>query len=134
MTRNSHAEQTRSPRAREVKKIVDFYKLLPVPAIFEIDLRSKSLPSLCNLRGIGVKDANAQSDDVEVITPILYRLTGASSVPILLVGGRNAGTVEEIRAANATGALRLDLAAAGAVIGGSEKKKKKKMIIQFTDE
>lgn len=68
------------------------------------------------------------------MTPLLHRLTGESTFPILLIGGKPAGTVDEIRAAHNAGSLRLSLAAAGAVIGGSEKKKKKKLIVQFSDE
>ncbi|KAG8885786.1 hypothetical protein FRB97_009491 [Tulasnella sp. 331] len=103
--------ETHSPRAREIKNIIATYKLLPAPAIFEVDSRS----------------------DVDTLTPLLFRLTGAASFPILLIGGKPAGTVDAIRAAHESGALRLQLGAAGAIIGGSEKKKKKKLIVQLSD-
>lgn len=68
------------------------------------------------------------------MTPLIHRLTDTTTFPILLIGGQNFGTVDEIRAAHQDGTLRLSLAAAGAVIGGSEKKKKKKLVVQFSDE
>jgi len=101
-----------SPRAREVKKIVEDYKLLPLPVIIEVDERR----------------------DSEVMIPLIQRVTGQDDFPILLVGGQAMGNVDAIRAAHESGRLKIDVAAAGAVIGGSEKKKKKKLIVQFSDE
>ncbi|KAG9043226.1 hypothetical protein FS837_009854 [Tulasnella sp. UAMH 9824] len=101
-----------SPRAREVKKIIDSYKLLPKPVVIEVDERR----------------------DADVISPLLHRLTSSPTLPILLVGGRPAGNVEQIQAAHEDGSLKRLLADAGAVIGGSEKKKKKKLVVQYSDE
>lgn len=101
-----------SPRAREVKKIIDSYKLLPKPVVIEVDERR----------------------DADIISPLLHRLTSSPTLPILLVGGRPAGTVEQIQAGHEDGSLKRLLADAGAVIGGSEKKKKKKLVVQYSDE
>lgn len=101
-----------SPKAREVKKIIDSYKLLPKPVVIEVDERR----------------------DADIISPLLNRLTSSPTLPILLVGGKPAGTVDQIVAAHEDGTLKRLLAGAGAVIGGSEKKKKKKLVVQYSDE
>ncbi|KIO30723.1 hypothetical protein M407DRAFT_5478 [Tulasnella calospora MUT 4182] len=101
-----------SPKAREVKKIIDSYKLLPKPVVIEVDERR----------------------DADIISPLLHRLTSSPTLPILLVGGKPAGTVDQIQAAHEDGSLKRLLAEAGAVIGGSEKKKKKKLVVQYSDE
>ncbi|KAG8916047.1 hypothetical protein FRC01_003413 [Tulasnella sp. 417] len=101
-----------SPKAREVKKIIDSYKLLPKPVVIEVDERR----------------------DADIISPLLHRLTSSPTLPILLVGGKPAGTVEQIQAAHKDGSLKRLLADAGAVIGGGEKKKKKKFVVQYSDE
>ncbi|KAG8896048.1 hypothetical protein FRB99_000202 [Tulasnella sp. 403] len=101
-----------SAKARELKGIIATYSLLPLPAIVEVDSRR----------------------DVDVIVPLIFRLTKRTSFPILIVGGTVMGSVEDIRTAHGDGSLQDTLADAGAVIGGSEKKKKKKLIVQLSDD
>ncbi|KAG9010856.1 hypothetical protein FRB90_007573 [Tulasnella sp. 427] len=101
-----------SPKAREVKKIIESYKLLPKPVVIEVDERR----------------------DADIISPLLHRLTSSPTLPVVLIGGKPVGPVEHIQAAHEDGSLKLLLADAGAVIGGSEKKKKKKLVVQYSDE
>ena len=61
-----------------------------------------------------------------MLVPLLYRLTGSSKLPILLVGGKPVGSIEEIRELSESGTLKTLVADAGAVIDGEKKKKKGK--------
>lgn len=53
----------------------------------------------------------------------MYRLTGATDMPILLLGGQSAGSIETIRELHTSGQLRTMVSAAGAVVDGAKKKK-----------
>lgn len=65
-------------------------------------------------------------DDAEVLKPLIERLTSAHDLPVLLIGGKSAGTIEEIRAMHKSGALQQQMTEAGAVINGARKKKHRK--------
>ena len=62
--------------------------------------------------------------DADVVVPLLFRLTSSSALPILLVGGKPVGSIEDIRALSESGELRRMVAESGAVIDGAQKKKK----------
>lgn len=93
-----------SPVSREVKSILTSLRLRPAPTIIDVDTR----------------------DDADVLRPLLGRVTASSELPILLVGGKPVGTVEEIRALHKSGELRKLITAAGAVVDGAKKKKHRK--------
>ena len=63
-------------------------------------------------------------EDAEVLTPLLYRLTSVTELPILLVGGKPVGSISEIRTLHESGELQKMIAEAGAVIDGAKKKTK----------
>ncbi|KAF8518774.1 hypothetical protein JB92DRAFT_2601276, partial [Gautieria morchelliformis] len=91
-----------SPVAREIKSFLTGYNLKPAPFVFEIDERA----------------------DETVLTPLIYRLTGAADLPILLLGGHPVGSIETIRELQTSGQLRTMISATGAVVDGNKKKKK----------
>lgn len=92
-----------SPASREVKAMLARMNLRPAPTIIDVDIR----------------------DDAEVLQPIVYRLTSSSELPVLLIGGKPVGTIEEIRLLDASGELRKLVANSGAVIDGVKRKKHK---------
>jgi hypothetical protein len=53
--------------------------------------------------------------DAEVLTPVLFRLTNATELPILLIGGSPVGSVDKIRELNADGKLKTLIIDAGGV-------------------
>ena len=63
------------------------------------------------------------TDDADVLIPILYRLTGATELPILLVGGHYVGDMEAVRSLQQSGELKALVSSAGATIDGRRKKK-----------
>ncbi|TFY58385.1 hypothetical protein EVG20_g8170 [Dentipellis fragilis] len=73
-----------SPISREIKHLIYDMKLKPAPTVFEIDQRS----------------------DADVVAPMIYRLTGQPALPILLVGGKPVGTIDDIRDLIANGELK----------------------------
>ncbi|KAG6831772.1 hypothetical protein H0H92_007924 [Tricholoma furcatifolium] len=89
-----------SPSSREIKAILGKMNLRPSPTIMDVDIR----------------------DDADVLDPIIRRLTSSSELPVLLVGGKPVGTVEEIRALDLSGELRALISASGAVIDGAKRK------------
>ncbi|KAI0067164.1 hypothetical protein BV25DRAFT_1867714 [Artomyces pyxidatus] len=91
-----------SPISRELKTILHDMKLRPPPTIFEVDQRA----------------------DAQVLVPMLFRLTNATDLPILLVGGVSVGTIDDIRELDARGQLKTLVSRAGAVIDGGKKTKK----------
>jgi len=93
-----------SPVSREVKSILAQLHLRPAPTIIDVDTR----------------------DDAEVLKPLLSRITSMPDLPLLLIGGRPVGTIEEIRELQKSGQLRQLVAAAGAVVDGAKKKKHRK--------
>ena len=97
-------KQLYSPSSRELKTVLASLYLSPAPVIVDVDMR----------------------DDAEVLKPILARLTSGSDLPILLVGGKVVGTVEEIKEMHKDGRLARAVSEAGAVVNGAKKKKGKK--------
>ncbi|KAF8647161.1 hypothetical protein AX16_006991 [Volvariella volvacea WC 439] len=91
-----------SPASREVKRILDSFRLLPEPTIVDIDLR----------------------EDVDVLKPLIARLCSTEELPVLLVGGQNVGSLEQIRALNESGELKKLIVASGATVDNKKKKKK----------
>ena len=65
--------------------------------------------------------------DEHVLTQLLYRLTSATELPILLIGGRTIAEPKEIKWLAETGELQKAITEAGAVVDGSRKKKPKKL-------
>ena len=90
-----------STASREVKGILEKLNLYPSPTIIDVDIR----------------------DDVNVLMPLLSRLTGYRELPILIVGGKLVGPMSEIRALEKTGELHNIIAASGAIIDGTKRKK-----------
>jgi len=93
-----------SPIGREIKAIMGGYNLKPPMVVFNLDERA----------------------DESVITPVLYRLTQQSSLPILLIDGKPVGAITTIRDLQKSGELRKMIAATSATIDGSKKKKGKR--------
>ncbi|KDN49713.1 hypothetical protein RSAG8_01778, partial [Rhizoctonia solani AG-8 WAC10335] len=89
-----------SPQGRDLKKIFASYKLKPAPVIFEID----------------------QREDVAVLEPVLYRLTGEASLPIVLLGGRSIGSPADIAKLHESGDLERAMKSAGVTIVPPKKK------------
>lgn len=99
----SSIQQFYSPVSREVKQMLHDLYLRPAPMIIEVDLRV----------------------DEAILAPLLFRVTGRGELPILLVGGRPLGTIEEIRYLKKKGELQKMLGAAGAEVYGAKRKQKK---------
>lgn len=59
-----------------------------------------------------------------MLIPLLFRLTNASELPILLIGGNPVGSIDEVRELEASGQLKALISATGAEFGGAHKKKK----------
>lgn len=93
-----------SPVSRELKTILTNMYLRPAPTIIDVDTR----------------------DDFEVLPPLLSRLTSTPELPILLIGGKSVGSIEEIRSLHETGELQQMITASGAVLNGTKKPKGKK--------
>ncbi|KAF8635190.1 hypothetical protein AX17_003966 [Amanita inopinata Kibby_2008] len=87
--------------SREVKSLLAGMHLRPAPTIIDVDIR----------------------DDVDVLIPLISRLTGNAELPVLIVGGKLLGSLPEIRVLERNGELRNLIAAAGAVIDGAKRKK-----------
>lgn len=96
--------QVYSPASRELKSMLQELRLHPAPTIVDIDMR----------------------DDVEVLKPALDRLTSMPEIPLLLIGGKVVGTMDEIQEMSKDGRLQKLLAEAGAVVNGQKKKKGRK--------
>ncbi|KAH7908734.1 hypothetical protein BJ138DRAFT_1174035 [Hygrophoropsis aurantiaca] len=93
-----------SANSREIRFMLANMNLRPSPTVFEID----------------------QRQDAEILTPLLYRLTSSTELPIMLVGGKPVGSMAEMRRLHESGELQKMIADAGAVIDGAKKKKGKK--------
>ncbi|EKM54653.1 uncharacterized protein PHACADRAFT_258644 [Phanerochaete carnosa HHB-10118-sp] len=93
-----------SPISRDLEKIILELNLLPGPAIIPVEYRP----------------------DEEVLRPLLERLTGASELPILLVGGKIIGTPQEVKYMHSKGSLARAISDAGAIVDGLRKKKGRK--------
>ena len=63
--------------------------------------------------------------DAEVLRPLLKRLTGAESLPAVLINGQPIRSLGDLRAARDDGRLTQMLTESGATIDGALLKKKK---------
>ena len=63
--------------------------------------------------------------DVETLEPVLYRLTGSPSFPILLVDGVliDVSTADRVEELTMSGSLQKLVSEAGAIINGGKRKK-----------
>lgn len=93
-----------SPVSREIKQLLLDMNLLPSPTIIEVDERS----------------------DQAVLTPLLYRLSSTTELPILLIGGHPIGSAPEIRYLYSKGELQTIIGKSGAKVDGGKKKKGRK--------
>jgi len=66
--------KTHCPYSQRAKALLDSYELKPAPAVIEVDLR----------------------DDSHMIKVLLTRLTGRSTFPNVIVGGKSIGGYDEI--------------------------------------
>jgi hypothetical protein len=64
------------------------------------------------------------SADAGVLTPLLFRLTDSTELPILLIGGIPVGSIDMIRQLDADGKLKELVISAGAIPDSSKKPKK----------
>ena len=80
-----------------MKGIVSSLHLRPAPTIFEVDQRV----------------------DVDVLRPLLQRLTRGAQLPVALIGGRPM-SLNELRAEHAAGSLAERVTRAGAVVDGDK--------------
>jgi glutaredoxin-related protein len=116
--------QLRSAISREVKAILQDMDLKPPPTTFDVDQRGISgavfLFSflLANLFCI------IPLADAEVLTPLLFRLTNSTELPILLIGGKAVGSMDTIRELHTSGTLRTLVARAGGVLDSSKRTRK----------
>jgi hypothetical protein len=60
--------------------------------------------------------------DRAVLEPLLFRLTGAHALPVLLVGGEPVGDVMAVRRLHKEGTLQSLITAAGGKINGKKAK------------
>jgi len=88
---------------RELRSLVDSFNLRPTPIVIDINERV----------------------DVDTLEPVLHRLTGSSSLPILLVHGIliDVSTADRLEELNKSGTLKKLVSDAGAVINGGKRKK-----------
>lgn len=94
-----------SQSSREVKAVLAELLLKPAPTIIDVDVR----------------------DDVDVLVPMLARLTSSSELPVLLIGGNPINSsIENIKELRQSGELQKMITAAGSLINGAKKKKSKK--------
>lgn len=91
---------------RELRTLVDSLNLRPTPIVIDINDRV----------------------DVDILEPVLHRLTGSSSFPILLVHGVliDVSTVSRIEELGESGTLKSLVNEAGAIINGGKRKKGKR--------
>ena len=109
-----------SPLSRDLEKIILELNLLPGPAIIPVEYRRTSWVKSCRAR------AEFALADEDVLRPLLERLTGASELPILLIGGKIIGTPQEVKYMHSKGDLARAISKAGAIIDGVKKKKGRK--------
>ncbi|KAF8326547.1 uncharacterized protein EI90DRAFT_2929741 [Cantharellus anzutake] len=97
----SEVRSSRQPASKTVKAILEDLDLSPLPIEMDVDLRS----------------------DGERLRRLMYRLTRSKSVPIVLVGGKAIGTVDEFEKQHANGQLHKKILAAGTKIRAGKSKK-----------
>lgn len=102
--------------------------LLPSPTIIEVDERCMSRLFRARFR-IYIRKlifALLLPADESVLTPLLFRLTSTSDLPILLIGGHTIGSIPEIRYLHSKGELARMISRAGGIVDGAKKKKGRK--------
>ena len=89
--------------ARELRSTIDSFDLRPTPVVIDINERA----------------------DVDILEPVLHRLTGSSSLPILLVHGVliDVSTADRVQELSESGTLKKLVSEAGAIIDGGKRKK-----------
>jgi hypothetical protein len=98
--------------------------LRPEPTIFDVDLRGSF--HFIYVHTISFLPLYFHHlDDSVVLTPLLQRLTGSPGLPILLIGGKSVGSLQQIRDLQQSGELQNIVTTAGAVVDGAKKKKKR---------
>jgi len=93
-----------SAASRELKGILNNLNLYPSPTIIDVDVR----------------------DDAAVLFPVLQRLLPFPELPVLLIGGRAVGSIEEVRELEKSGELQKLINASGSTVDGAKRKKVKK--------
>jgi glutaredoxin len=96
--------QLYSPASRELKALLSVFHLKPAPTIVDVDMR----------------------DDAAVLAPILARTSGVDELPLLIIGGKPVGGLEEAKLLHRNGELEKLMRAAGAEINGARGKKGRK--------
>jgi len=88
---------------RELRTLIDSFNLRPTPIVIDINERP----------------------DVDTLEPVLQRLTGSPSFPILLVDGVvvDVSTSDRIQELTKSGTLKKLVSEAGATINGGKRKK-----------
>ena len=88
---------------RELRTVIDSFNLRPTPVVIDINERV----------------------DVDTLEPVLHRLTGSPSFPVLLVRGVliDVSTADRVRELNESGTLKKLVSEAGATINGGKRKK-----------
>ena len=109
-----------SPVSRELKQMLLDMNLLPSPAIIEVEDRRTCIHI------VHLSFAYSYTADEHVLRDLLQRLTGEPELPLLLVGGKTVGTMQEIRYTYTKGELARLVSKAGAVVDGVKKKKGRK--------
>lgn len=93
----------RSTTSRAVNQMLDEMYIKPPPVVIDVDKRS----------------------DSEILIPLLKRLTGSETLPILLVGGQLAGpTLKDLIDLRESGALRAMIDGSGAEVDGLKRGRK----------
>jgi glutaredoxin-related protein len=90
--------------SRELKGILNDLNLYPSPTIIDVDVR----------------------DDVEILIPVLQRLLPFPELPVLLIGGRAVGSIEEVRELEKSGELQILISTAGSTVDGLKRRKPRK--------
>lgn len=88
---------------RELRTLVDSFNLRPTPIVIDIHERV----------------------DADILEPVLHRLTGSSSFPILLVHGVliDVSTADRLEELDKSGTLKKLVSEAGAIVNGGKRKK-----------
>ena len=99
--------------------------LSPSPTIFGVDQRG-GYPQLCCISGIAplTMISSHPLADADVLIPLLFRLTGSTELPILLIGGKPVGSMDTIRDLNSSEQLKALVTQAGAIVDGAKKRRK----------
>jgi len=93
-----------SPASREIKAILHNMNLKPAPTIIDVDVR----------------------DDGAILLPILKRLLPFPELPVLLIGGKAVGSIDQVRELEKNGELQKLITASGSTINGAKRRKHKK--------